>query len=185
MIGGLPRETFLTRAGAGTGQSIMITGTLGDSAIGLDWLKRGGGGENACARKHLYPEPRLREGKRALELGAAAAIDVSDGLLRDLGHICEESGVGARIMAQEIPISAAAFETARELDEDALGAALSGGEDYELIVIADEENALAMRAEIGLVRIGEITQGSGVTVLDASGRMMQLEKTGYDHFGGA
>ena len=127
----------------------------------------------------------MREGKRALELGAAAAIDVSDGLLRDLGHICEESGVGARIMAQEIPISAAAFETARELDEDALGAALSGGEDYELIVIADEENALAMRAEIGLVRIGEITQGSGVTVLDASGRMMQLEKTGYDHFGGA
>jgi len=182
LAGGLPGGAFLTRSGARPGQSILISGTLGDSALGLKWLLKGGGGENACARKHLYPQPRLREGNRALELGATAAIDISDGLVRDLGHICEESGVGARIMVEDIPLSKSAAKTASEVGEDPLKAALWGGEDYELIIVADENNARIMRAEMNLTLIGEITQGSGVTVIDSSGRPVQLENTGYDHF---
>jgi thiamine-monophosphate kinase len=182
LTGALLEGRFLTRSGARPGQSVMVTGTLGDSALGMRWLMQGGGGNNPCAKKFLYPQPRLSLGRRALQMGAVAAIDISDGLLRDLGHICEESGVAARIFADNIPLSAAARATAQELHEDPLAAALSGGEDYELLLVAEKNDAVGMRAEIELTAIGETVEGSGVTVLDAAGRAIELKKTGYDHF---
>ncbi|RJP28405.1 MAG: thiamine-phosphate kinase [Actinobacteria bacterium] len=175
-------EGFLTRGGARPGQVVMVTGTLGDSFLGLKWLMGGGKDSNPCAQRHLYPQPRLQEGGRARELAAAACIDVSDGLLRDLGHICEESGVGAEIFLEDIPISDAARKTAGELAEDAPGAALFGGEDYELVLVADEKKAVAMRDELGLTVIGMIKEGGGVVVLDSTGKRVDKGRIGYEHF---
>jgi len=182
LVGLLAGESFLTRGGARPGQVVMVTGTLGDSYLGLKWLMDGGDDSNPCAQRHLYPRPRLEEGWSALESGAAACIDVSDGLIRDLGHICEESGVGAEVFAQDIPISVAAWETAREIGEDAAGAALYGGEDYELILVADEEKAPRLSERLGLATIGRITEGEGLAVLDPSGKRVDTGRIGYEHF---
>lgn len=182
LVGSVPGERFLTRSGARPGQVVMSTGTLGESFLGLKWLMGGGGEDNPCARRHLYPRPRLVEGRRALEAGASACIDVSDGLLRDLGHICEESGVGAEIFLEDIPISLAAWETARELSEDAAGAALFGGEDYELVLTAGEGVARVLREELGLTIIGRITEGDEVEVVDSEGQKVDVERKGYEHF---
>lgn len=182
LVGSIPGDVFLTRDAAKPGQTIMVTGTLGDSFLGLKWLVGGGGDSNPCARRHLYPRPRLREGMRARESGAAACIDVSDGLLRDLGHICEESGAGAEVELEKVPLSAAARETARELGEDASGAALFGGEDYELLIVAEEDRVPAMRDELGLTVIGRITDKEGVAVLDSAGRHLDIHRAGYEHF---
>lgn len=182
LVGSIPGEKFLTRDAAKPGQAVLVTGTLGDSFLGLRWLMGGGGDFNRCARRHLYPRPRLEEGRRAVELGAGAAIDVSDGLLRDLGHICEESGVGAEVFIADIPISGDAEATARELGEDAVAAALFGGEDYELILVADTGRVPALRDELGLSAIGRITAGEEVLVLDAAGRRVDVDRSGYEHF---
>ena len=182
VVGRIPGDGFLSRDGARPGQVVMVTGTLGDSYLGWRWLKEGRGEDNACAVRHLYPRPRLEEGEKALYLGAAAAIDVSDGLIRDLGHICEESGVGAEIRAGAIPISPAAGETARELGEEPLQAALQGGEDYELILVAAEDDAARFQEELGITVIGEIKEGEGVEVLDDSGRPIEMDRSGWEHF---
>ncbi len=182
LVASVPGDTFLTRDAARPGQAVMVTGSLGDSFLGLKWLMGGGVDSNPCARRHLYPQPRLREGRRARELGAVAGIDVSDGLLRDLGHVCEESGAGAEIHLEEVPISAAARETARELGEDAASAALFGGEDYELVIIADGNEAAAMRDELGLTVIGRMTEKKGLAVLDSAGRSVEMHRAGYEHF---
>lgn len=181
LVGNLAEESFLTRGGARPGQAVMVTGTLGDSYLGLKWLMGGGEDSNPCAQRHLYPRPRVDEGRRALE-SAAACIDVSDGLLRDLGHICEESGVGAEVSLQDLPISIAAWETSRELGEDAAGAALFGGEDYELVVVADEDKAPRLRDALGLTAIGRTTEGGGVVVMDPSGQRVDVRRIGYEHF---
>lgn len=182
LVGFIPGEDFLTRGAATPGQVVMVTGALGDSYLGLQWLMDGREDTNVCAQRHLYPRPRLEEGRGAQELGAVAAIDVSDGLLRDLGHICEESGVGAEVFLEEVPISDEAVDTARELGEDTVAAALFGGEDYELVVVADEDKVPALRGKLGLAVIGRITEGEGVTVLDTSGQRVDMRRTGYEHF---
>jgi thiamine-monophosphate kinase len=182
MVGHIPGDGFLTREGARPGQVVMVTGTLGDSYLGWRWLKEEKGEGNACAARHLYPQPRLEEGEKALLLGAAAAIDVSDGLLRDIGHICEESGVGAEIRTGAVPLSNTAMETARELGEDPLQAALHGGEDYELILVAADDNALRLQEELDVTVIGEIVEGEGVHVLDPSGLPIELDRSGWEHF---
>lgn len=182
LVGYIGGNGFLGRDGARPGQLVMVTGALGDSYLGWRWLKAGRGGDNACARRHLYPRPRLEEGRRALSLGASAAIDVSDGLVRDLGHICEESGVGAEIRSDKIPLSPAARETAGELGEEPLLAALRGGEDYELILVADPPVADRLREEVGAAAIGEITEGAGVRLVEPGGRLIETGKSGWEHF---
>jgi thiamine-monophosphate kinase len=182
VVGSIPGDRFLGRDGARTGQVVMVTGQLGDSYLGLKWLMEGRDKENYCAKKHLYPCPRLEEGRLASALGATAAIDVSDGLLRDLGHICEESGVGAEVVVDSIPLSPFALETASQLGEDAMQAALHGGEDFELILVADPRDAPMIREELEVTTVGKIVSGSGVRVVDSSGQQVHLEKSGYEHF---
>lgn len=182
LVGAVGGTGFLTRSGARPGQVVLVTGSLGDSHLGMCWLMGGGGAENPCARRHLYPRPRLREGALALREGATAAIDVSDGLLRDLGHICEESGVGAEIQLDKIPISNPARELAAELNVDPLEAALHGGEDYELILVAGENLAPRLAEEVPATIIGRIREGKGVTVLDAEGKEVDVGYGGYEHF---
>jgi thiamine-monophosphate kinase len=182
LVGHIPGDKFLTRDRARPGQVVMVTGTLGDSYLGWRWLKEGKSEDNACARRHLYPQPRLEEGERALYLGATAAIDVSDGLVRDLGHICEESGVGAEIRTDAVPLSPAAREMAQGLGEEPLQAALHGGEDYELILVAPDDAAVRFQEELGVAVIGEIKEGEGIRMLEPSGRPIELDKSGWEHF---
>jgi len=182
LVGRLPRGACLTRAGARPGQAVLATGTLGDSRLGMLWLAEKGDPDNPCARRHLYPCPRMEEGRRALLGGATSAIDVSDGLLRDLGHICEESGVGAEVFMEKIPISGAARETAAALGEDPVQAALHGGEDYELLITADPESVPGLCRGLPATEIGRITAGGGVTLVDEKGNEVPAGRIGYDHF---
>ena len=182
LVGVLAGNGFLARDGARPGQVVAVTGTLGDSILGLKALMSGGGNDNHCARRHLYPEPRMREGRAALEAGASAAIDVSDGLLRDLGHVCEESGVGARVLVEDIPISPEARRVAKDMGADPVEAAVAGGEDYELVVVADGEVMERLAATCALRVIGEIVPGEGVELVDRDGRRVAVGGSGYEHF---
>jgi thiamine-monophosphate kinase len=184
-IGQVPKGAALLRSGARPGDDVWVSGTLGDAALGLKVLQ----GEldvTAQARAHLtgryrLPQPRLALG-RALRGIAHAAIDVSDGLLADLGHILETSGVGAELRADALPLSAAARNLPGARD-----AALSGGDDYELLFTApaDAREAIAAvdeQLDLPLTRIGEIHSGNGLRVLDAAGQEIQVEHAGWQHF---
>jgi thiamine-monophosphate kinase len=181
------------RHGARPGDDIYVTGTLGDSALGLKLLrraKRTGGATNLHIRKlfmrHHRPTPRLATG--AL-LGqnelATAMIDISDGLVQDLGHICRASGVGATIHSDHLPLSAAYRALC---GKDGIGPALSGGEDYELLFCARRRDRariekLPARAGVAITRIGACAPGDpSVAVLDASGKALPIRISGHDHF---
>ena len=181
------------RSGAKPGDLIAVTGALGRSAAGLAALEAGRRAESpaseACALAHLRPTARVAEGRW---LGAAAGVhammDLSDGLSADLGHVCRESGVGARVAVERVPVDGGAREIARALGAEALAWAIGGGEDYELLLTCDaaEAEALAdgLRRATGatLTVIGEI-EGlkAGVVFVDAAGHRVAMP-AGYEHF---
>jgi thiamine-monophosphate kinase len=181
------------RSAAKPGDLIAVTGALGRSAAGLAALEAGRRGESpaseACALAHLRPNARVAEGRW---LGAAAGVhammDLSDGLSADLGHVCRESGVGARVAVDRVPVDGGAREIARALGAEALAWAIAGGEDYELLLTCDaaEAEALAngLRRATGttLTVIGEI-EGlkTGVVFVDAAGQPVPMPR-GYEHF---
>ncbi len=182
-------ENMLTRAGARVGDMVLVTGSLGESALGLELFKRGIVPEDedaiTCVQRHLRPEPRFAAGAVAREAGATAMIDCSDGLLADLGHICEASGTGAVVEADRLPISDAARRVAARLEIDPLRAALAGGEDYELIVTVKADAAEEAAAKLNLTPVGTIVTGSeGLRVADEVGRAIPVESLGYEHFRG-
>lgn len=200
-LGTVPAGTALKRSGAKPGDTIYVSGTLGDAALGLCFLtptsvgwrlgggQSGHGGANTAPtlplplrgreyltyRYHL-PQPRLTLGQHLRGI-AHACMDISDGLVQDLDHLCAASGVGATIEAQKLPLSDAAkqFPSA-----EALNAALSGGDDYELLFTVAPGKA--SQVPEGCTEIGLITQGSGVQILDDEEKPMVLEKKGYRHF---
>lgn len=177
MLGEIGRGV-LRRDAARPGDEIFVTGTFGDAALGWRILAgklnaRGNAGEDRAARKYLAgrflrPQARLLAGQRLAALRPApAAIDVSDGLLQDLDHILERSGVGAEIDASKIPVSPAY----RSLMGDDLTHALTGGEDYELIFCARpgrSESALSRRLRVAVRRIGTIVRGKRLKVIGDS-----------------
>jgi thiamine-monophosphate kinase len=184
-IGDVPTGLALLRSGARPGDDVWVSGTLGDAALGLQALQ--GKLEIADeARGYLIgryrlPRPRLALGQ-ALRGIASAAIDVSDGLVADLGHILETSGVGAAVHADALPLS----EAARGL-QGARGAALAGGDDYELLFTAPskrraEITALSRRLDLPLSRIGMIRADQGLHVLDEKGQELPVRKAGWQHF---
>ena len=178
-IGEVPPGMALERSGARPGDDIWVSGELGGAALGLVHP------EIAEAAKRLHrPEPRVELGERLRRL-AHAAIDVSDGLAGDLGHILERSQVAARVEYERIP-RCASFRTlkADELEKDCV---LSGGDDYELLFTAPrahrpELEALAAELKLALTRIGAIEAGAArLTVLAADGRPIAY-RGGFDHF---
>lgn len=178
---------IIRRRGALPGEAVFVTGTLGDSALGLELLRKGST-DGRCISRHLDPSPRVREGLALAEAGLATAmIDISDGLLSDLGHITEMSGSGAFVHQDRIPLSrefAAHVESLRNSD---YSLALGGGEDYELLFTAPARNRDAIGslfAELGtpVTEIGEITSTPGVHVLSAEGKPIPAPKAGFDHF---
>jgi thiamine-monophosphate kinase len=178
VIGAVPEGKALLRSGARPGDLVCVTGTLGDAALGL---RRGA--VPALARRQRRPVPRLAAG-RALAPLAHAGIDVSDGLVRDLGHVCRASGVSATLDLEALPRSAAYLRAARRL-RDPWAAALAGGEDYELVLAIpparlERARAAARAAGVPLTPIGQFGRGRDVRVRDAAGREVHAPE-GHDH----
>ncbi len=187
------KSDVVYRRGARAGDIIYVTGEPGDSALGLVELERAGlekarrGSLKASVMKHLDPEPRLDAGRAlAEEKMATAMIDVSDGTLLDLKRLCAQSGVGAVIEIEKLPLSAG-LERYRNGGGDWASLALSGGEDYELLFTAREKNAgriekLSKKLALRMTAIGRVTKGAKVAVLKPDGRPLALKKEGFLHF---
>jgi thiamine-monophosphate kinase len=189
-MGEVPAGAALRRDGARTGDDIWVSGALGDAALALSARRLSlARGERARVGERLdAPTPRIALGERLRGI-ARSAIDVSDGLVADLGHICERSRVASVVEFDRIPASAV---MKRHLERSAARQALlAGGDDYELVFTAgrarrDAIRRLSRRLRLKLTRIGRIARrrGSGalVTVLDAAGRPIATRRKGYEHF---
>jgi len=179
------------RSGARVGHDLYITGSLGDSGLALKLLRSRSPQPSGKAlayllRRHNRPTPRLAAGvflaKKRL---ATAMIDVSDGLLQDLGHICRASGIGAVIWEDRLPLSPAYRVLA---GDDGNRFALAGGEDYELLFCArrrarSEIENLAKRVRVPITRIGQCVPATeGIKVSDATGNLRVVRAKGHDHF---
>ena len=168
---------LLRRSTARTGDVIAVTGTLGDSAAGLRLLQTGTAADDPIVQRHTRPVPRVEAGRGAVEAGVRCGIDVSDGLLQDVGHVCEMSNAGAVLRAADVPLSdglRAAFP------DDALELACTGGEDYELLLIGP---AAAVSRVPDVAVIGEIVDGPPrATLLDGDGSEIKFARTGWDAF---
>jgi thiamine-monophosphate kinase len=179
LLGHVAPGTALSRNGARAGDSLWVTGDIGDAALGL--LARLG----KCAdpsgyltARSLLPEPRLG---LALAGVVSAAIDVSDGLVQDLGHMCRGAGLSAVLRAGLVPASAAAAA----LGAQRLEARLTGGDDYELLLSVPPGHGEALRAACGalkVTKIGVFQAGEGVHVLDEAGARMEFSTPGWKHF---
>lgn len=159
------------RSGARVGDKILVTGTLGGSLLG----------------KHLYFEPRLREGLILNKnFTIHAMIDISDGLTADLNHILEESCVGAVLYESQIPVSEAALKLSKKTNNTPLYHALSDGEDYELLVVLSKNQAKKVIEsplfERGMIRcIGEIINGHRIQMKYSDGSIRRIKPQGYEH----
>lgn len=193
LLGEGAKEKLLCRQGAQVGDDLYVTGTLGDALEGLKILQKKkdslSPAEAYLVERHLNPSPRLKEGAILAEKNLARAmIDISDGLLSDLEHICTESKVGATIQVEKIPLSAPLRQICKERDEPAWKSGLRGGEDYELLFTAPPEKAVQIEKlgrewQCGITRLGKIEPaGHGVVVKDAQGPIDVSQLKGYDHF---
>ncbi|HUL82263.1 MAG TPA: thiamine-phosphate kinase [Gammaproteobacteria bacterium] len=188
LIGQVEPGRMLTRAGGNLGDDVYVTGTLGDSAAGVALINERvdtpHGSAGAALKERFYrPVPRVEAGL-ALRALASAAIDVSDGLLADLGHICERSGCGALIDVERVPLSAELLSTFPP--QIALAHALGGGDDYELCFTAPpsraEEIERALEASgTTATRIGQLVAGQEV-VCRRDGERYTPQTLGYRHF---
>jgi len=184
-IGSVPAGSVVTRAGAAAGDHILLSGHVGDAAAALGELKRGNEVSNALLQRLRRPTPRVELGQ-ALRGLASAMIDVSDGLLADLGHILQASAVGARMCVDDVPMSPALAAAALD-NAEKLRCALSGGDDYELCCcVPDRHLAAAMQAaqhcSIKLSCIGRIEAEPGLRCIDAAGEPIKLPQGGWQHF---
>lgn len=181
-------DRVLTRAGAKEGDDVYVSGTIGDAMLGLRLLQGRLAGVVGRPRDFLIgryrvPQPRIALGRALVGL-ASACMDVSDGLIGDLGHICEASGVGARITSAAVPTSPAAAR-ALTIDPALRGAMLGGGDDYELLFTAPpaaRERIAALAAGVSTARIGTIVAGRGVEVTDAVSLGLTIASPGFTHF---
>jgi thiamine-monophosphate kinase len=178
-------KRIVTRRGARRGDRIYVTGSLGDAALGCRALREGvRRGTTPAIRRFREPCPRLRAGRVLVDAGIVSAmIDVSDGLVQDLGHICAESGVGAVIHTSRLPLSASYRAVLR--GDDAL--ALHGGEDYELLCTVPERQVKRLehaqtRLGCPITCIGEIVAGRRIRVKRPDGQDVIPTAQGYDHF---
>lgn len=191
-VGSVPAGRALRRGGARIGDQVYVSGTIGDGVFGL-WAIQGRlpagidpAPRQALADSFRRPEPRLALGQALAEQSiATAAIDVSDGLLADLGHICEASGVAAAVEAARVPMSRGgrAVVTA---DPALLAEALTGGDDYELLFTAPAEArdriaALARELDLPLTPIGRIEVGAGVRAIGPDGSALPIGRAGFEH----
>jgi thiamine-monophosphate kinase len=187
IIGCSSGKAMLKRSTASSGEQIAVTGYLGLSAAGLEMLKgkiiSAPRVSNILRQAHFKPMPRVKEGQILIEQGVKTAIDISDGLVADLDHICESSNVNAKIKIEQVPVHpvvTANFPNHQEL-------ALCGGEDYELLFTANEITVARTKQALNcpVTVIGEITKEklpSRVTIVDSKGNIIPYKKGGWEHF---
>ena len=182
---------LLKRNGAVAGDDVWVSGTLGDSALGLRLLQQGKGGGEAAAlpvARHLDPAPRGTLGRSLAEAGLVhAMIDISDGLLADLGHICRQSGCGAELQLDQIPRSSAFNAITASDPQPVWPLVLSGGEDYELCFTAspDSRAAIEKNGKISGIQVsvvGKVTCSGQVAAILPDGSVFQPASSGYTHF---
>lgn len=189
-IGRVPTGKALRRSHAQPGDIIYCTGTLGDSALGLQLLQRNIAASISDAvqqflqQRYYIPEPRLEIGK-LLSGHVNGCMDISDGLLQDISHICRASNVAAIIDKEHLPLSHAAQSLIAQ-NANLWPAIYSGGDDYELLFTApaDQQEAIetiADKTNTPITSIGRIEEGSGVTLMDA-GQPIAIDKAGFNHF---
>jgi thiamine-monophosphate kinase len=193
-VGEVPVGRMIRRSTARQGDSIFVTGTIGDAALGLAVLKSqlslAGKPSGFLLDRYNLPQPRTMLGPKLAGI-ATASIDISDGLVADLKHICQASGLSAMIESRSVPLSDAARE-AVGLDSRWLTQTLAGGDDYEILFTAPADVTPTLRnlsdaCGIPITRIGRMTRISeavpDVTVLDNQGQAMQFSSSGWTHFG--
>jgi thiamine-monophosphate kinase len=189
-IGEVATGREIRRNGAQAGDLVWVSGTIGDAFLGLDLL-RGAHPDLApehrdyLVRRFRLPEPRTELGPRLCGI-ARAMIDVSDGLLADLGHICETSRAAAIVELDLLPVSLAARAVV-ERDPSIRAQLAAAGDDYELLFAAPADAAeaiaaLSLRLGLPVTKIGRIDVGTGVRLLNTDGHQIPLEATGYRHF---
>lgn len=189
ILGQAPPDACLTRGGGRIGDDVWVSGTIGDAALGLMVLMGTVAPADpahaaALVDRYQLPRPRVALGT-ALRGVATAALDVSDGLVADLGHLCTASGTGARIEVAQVPLSPAGAACVAS-DPTLQAAILGGGDDYELLFSAPPDRAAAVEAaaraaDVAVTRIGTLTPGAAVEVTDAAGDPVRLGKTGWHH----
>lgn len=193
IIGEVPMGTAIKRGGANTGDIICLTGSLGDAALGLQCqlglLNPSEKSNNELLNRLYLPSPRVPLGV-ALRGIATAAIDVSDGLLADLGHVLKASGKGAEVRLDKLPLSKAAiecFEAEAKPLENFWPFIYGGGDDYELLFTCSAANLdkikkLSKKIALDITEIGVINDASGISMVDKYGKSLDIKKYGYDHF---
>jgi thiamine-monophosphate kinase len=192
LLGAVAKDRLPRRGDAREGDAILVSGSLGDGALGLDVLRNRISVPDAAERDHLVgryrlPQPRLALGRALAETGIVhASMDISDGLLADLGHICSASRLGADIEWQRLPLSvpAAQLVAAQPALRDRI---VGGGDDYELLLTVSVDDiaaamAAAAPAGVPLMAIGRMCRGKGVRLRDEEGREMTVGHPGYRHF---
>jgi thiamine-monophosphate kinase len=182
VLGSVPKGKAILRSGALAGDGIYVSGELGGSAATLAQMMSSSKHKLNSNHfpQHFSPQPRLALGRTLRERGLASAmIDISDGLSTDLAHICEESGVGAEILADAIPC-AAIGKHSHEVD---IEFALHGGEDYELLFTAPHHHHISSRlAGVAITQIGRITQNKKLFLRSAGSGRVRLKAKGWEHF---
>jgi thiamine-monophosphate kinase len=194
ILGAVAHGRMVRRGTARPGHKMFVSGTLGDAALGLGLRKTpglaGAWGLSAADADHLRrryarPEPRLALSS-ALLACASAAMDISDGLAKDVARMCSASACGGRLQAAAIPLSAAC---ARALDAQPalIAQVVTGGDDYEILAAVPAGQATAFRtaaaaAEVVVTEIGGFLEGRGIVIDGADGRPLGLAKSGFDHF---
>ena len=193
VVGSAPKEDILYRCDAKKGDVIFCTGYLGDSRAGFYLIVNGIEDDSevfkALKNAHLIPRPYLMEGKFLARCGGVhAAIDISDGLSSDIGHILEQSRVGAKIYAEKIPVSENLKTFCQIFNFDPVRYAVAGGEDYTLLFTAapDQANKIVEKYRETfnnpLFKIGEITGSNQLELEFSNGKKELITATGWDHF---
>jgi thiamine-monophosphate kinase len=188
ILGTVAPGEAITRKGARPGDDIWVSGTIGDGALGLRVLQGAlpADGQGHLARRYRLPEPRIALGEALAGL-ARAGMDVSDGLVQDLGHLCRAAGCGAELDAAAVPLSAPA-RALLAADPGLLPLVLTGGDDYELLLAADPADrarvaARAAACGMAVARIGRFIAGPAeVTVRAPDGTPLALPRGGWSHF---
>lgn len=191
VIGRASGEKIVYRTGARSGDRIYVSGHPGDAALGLLMLERDSRAFRRCSavRKHLDPVPRVLLGKALADQKLAGSmIDISDGLIADLGHITAQSGVGAEIHLSRLPLSSAYRKRHAGFSQDLYGPVLFGGEDYELLFTASIKNSerimrLAKKLKTPITCIGKIVaRPKKIIVWDRDHKIVRLKNRGFTHF---
>jgi thiamine-monophosphate kinase len=191
VLGEMAETELLTRKGARPGDVVLVSGYLGEAAAGLALCRMGLAHEpgwQPLVGAHLDPLPQVALGRVLAASGLVHAMqDLSDGLATDLAHICAESGVGAVVAAERIPLSPLLCQAAEICDQSPLDWALAGGEDYQLLFTAGEQQVAGLctlvREKMGreLFAVGRIIEGQGV-FLEEAGQCREISYRGYEHF---